>query len=854
MSKKILLVFGFACFAIFNGNSQSDYKLAEQDSLALVAFYWATNGPNWTSNQDGFGFDDLTSEWQVTYNGKFNKWFDGPAKDWFGVTVEKRPIGNTLDSTYRVTWLWPVIGRRTDGQNLLDGYVPRAVGLLTDLEQFRVNGNDGFRDELIPDELYHPTLRHFDTEAAWFGGGISDFFRNCIEMRKINIRYNNYDFMPNIDFLGEEGARNLEGGQWFYNSRFSYFYMERIVDFFYSVSPNPMEFSFEARDMFDVGDFQEIVAPVGTSIEMICNDAGSKEEFITYQWFKDGLSKFGKNKKNYEISSVKESDYGLYKTRITNDYVKSYDSNGNYGEVFTKGVRVVPEAVPPELYKATVSNSGRYIDLYFDKDMVGATGFESMEIFADGEAIAIASAEVRGRINREVRIDLAAAIQVGQLVTANYNGTVILDANGGALEAISGLEIENRTGTAPLIAEAETTQDGTGILVDFDYYIDPASLGSAVFQVEGENIYEVASISLLPGEIDETISKSVLLTLESSISDSAEVITVQYLEGGLHGLYSGSVVPSEPLPVNNIVTSDRTAVLIQFEDGSSSLEQVVIRGSWKATPILVYDDGSNGDLSAGDKVWTNLVSLADDDYKWDAYARRTINVTDTISSVDSLGNTVLTLVPGTESIDSLLNENFILEFTIREDETIGDTIFGIYNRDVTFNVKVDAGGQDVYLMGINEDWNTGILMESLGDNIYAYTVPKLTAGDLLTYNYRRGENWENQTPDTRLYSVKNDENIINDEFGVFTNLDEENITSVKVYPNPNSDGQITLEGFGIYNEIKILDSTGKLVAIFSNNRKDILHLDLSQVGKGLYFITALSTTSEKVNTFKILVN
>ncbi len=108
--------------------AQADYKLAEQDSLALVAFYWATDGPNWTSNQPGFGIDGLTSEWQERYNGQFNNWFDGPAKDWYGVTVEKRAIPNSADSTYRVTQLSPVIGRRTDGQNQLKGYIPREVG------------------------------------------------------------------------------------------------------------------------------------------------------------------------------------------------------------------------------------------------------------------------------------------------------------------------------------------------------------------------------------------------------------------------------------------------------------------------------------------------------------------------------------------------------------------------------------------------------------------------------------------------------------------------------------------------------------------------------------------------------
>ena len=150
---KISLLFILTIMLCSQVQAQSDYKLVEQDSLALVAFYQATDGPNWISNQDGFGMDGLSTEWQDVYDGGFSKWLEGPVKDWFGVKVEKRLIPNTADSAYRVTWLWPVIGRRTDGQNGLDGYVPREVGLLTALEEFRVNGNNGFEWTELPDDL-----------------------------------------------------------------------------------------------------------------------------------------------------------------------------------------------------------------------------------------------------------------------------------------------------------------------------------------------------------------------------------------------------------------------------------------------------------------------------------------------------------------------------------------------------------------------------------------------------------------------------------------------------------------------------------------------------------------------------
>ncbi|WP_235291571.1 T9SS type A sorting domain-containing protein [Portibacter lacus] len=851
---KSITIFLLLITANVIGTSQSDYKLAEQDSLALVAFYWATDGPNWTSNQAGFSMSDLSTEWQDTYDGQFNNWFDGPVKDWFGVKVEKRPIVNSVDSIYRVTWLWPVIGRRTDGQNLLNGYVPTEVGLLTALEQIRLNGNDGFTDELIPDELYQPTLRYFDTESCWFAGGLSDEFRNCTDIRKINIRYNFYDFMPNLDFVGEEGARNFEGSQWFYNSRLSYFYMERIVDFFYTISPNPMEFGFEARDMFDVGDEIEIVAPVGSSVEMVCNDAGVKEEFITYQWFKDGLSKFGKKDKTYSLASVKESDYGHYTTRIENEYVKSYDGNGNYGEVFTKGIHLVAEPATPTITKSFVANNGQYIDLYFSKTMTDATGFTEMKVSAEGREIAVESGLVHGRIDRQVRLFLEEAVKEGEMVTLSYDSEVIKDKNGGVLLSIADMEIENRTRFAPSILEAETTLDGSGIRVSFDYFIDPASLGSASFNVEGNTSYSVENVSLIDGDVDKDISKTILLTLSESISDSAEVITVQYMEGGINGLYGGSLEESDLIPVDNNVTVDRTTVVISFEDGSDALENVVIKGSWKATAVQLYDDGTNGDAVAADNIWTLETGLADDDYKWDVYSREIISSFDTITSVDTLGNVTLTLIPKTSNADSLLNGNFILEFSVGDDVVTGDTVYGIYNRDVIFNVKLDAGGDDVYLMGINDDWNDGFLMEALGDNVYTYTLPKLTAGDFLNYNYRKGESWENETPDTRTYTVKNGENVINDEFGIFSNVEEDEIANLKVFPNPSLDKKFTLEGFEGFKTLKIYNGLGQSVKQISIEHKSNLNLDLSPFQSGVYYLTAENLDIEKIVTFKLILN
>lgn len=854
--KFYLLILPLLLISIGQANAQSDYKLAEQDSLALVAFYWATDGPNWTSNQEGFGIDDLTSEWQERYDGQFNNWLEGPAKDWFGIKVEKRPIPNSADSTYRVTWLWPVIGRRTDGQNLLKGYMPREVGLLTALERLRINGNDGFRDELMPDEIYHPSLLEIDPEACWFDGDVSDALRNCTSMRKMNLRYNNFDYIPSWDFLDEAALRNLEGTQWLYNSRFSYAYLEPIIEYFYTISPTPKEFRIENRDMFEVGDEREIVAPIGSSIDMICNDAGEKEEFISYQWFKNGLSRFGKDDKNFAITNVKESDYGTYTVRINNDYVKEYDQNTNFGEVFTKPIHLVPAPVPPVINKAVTHYNGQGVDLYFSKPMSDTelSAYQNMIVSADGRSIAVTGATVTGRINKLVKIELAEPILADEIVQLNFSEGAILDQNGGQMEAIIDYSVENRTRPAPQILSVATTLDGTGITIEFDQFMDANSLLSGTFEIVGDNEYEISMINLAVGEIDANISKKVLLSLNESITDTTEVITLSYLGGAIHGLYGGTSEIVEDIPVLNQVSVDRTAVLITFEDGTETLENIYLQGSWRPTPLPMYDDGTNGDAVANDHTWSYTPSLVKDEYSWDILLRTEIQVNDTIRTEDpNTGVVTLTIIPTIVALDSIISENILLNFSIADGGLSGETNFGIENLEVIFNVHTNGSEEAVYLMGINDDWAEGSLMQVVeAGQFYSDTLFRQTAGNIIEYNYRIGTDWENIDPEPRQYVVKNGVNIIEDFFGVFTSVDQLDPQALNIYPNPSKDGFITIEHNDKFNSIEIFNLSGQLIQRISKPTKNAFMLDLSNQGKELYLVKAISN-SGKIYSSKIIL-
>lgn len=849
--KNQITIFGFLIltFTFFGQlQAQSDYKLVEQDSLALLAFYYATDGPNWTSNQDGFGFDDLSSDWQARYDGGYNKWLEGPVKDWFGVKVEKRQVPNSSDSAYRVTWLWPVIGRRTDGQNALKGYIPREVGLLTALERLYVNGNNGFEWTEIPDDLYHPSLTHLDIESANFGGEISEAFRSCITMRKMNFRYNYIDYMPALDFLDADALYNMDGTSWFYSTRLSFAIAEKTIDHFYTISANPKEFGVEFRDLYDVGDEQEIVAALGSPVELECTSAGEKEEFITYQWFKNGLSMFGKTSRTLSIATLKESDYTDYTVKISNEYVKEYDSNSNYGEVFTKAFHLVAEAVPPVVEWAQSSYNGKEIVLRFSKPMnTDAAGFEGIAVQAGSRTLTASSAKTEGRLNRDMVLTLSEPLLPDEAISIDYSGTGIIDLNGGVLVDFIDLMVVNHVKQSPVLLSAITTKDGSGIKLVFDGYIDQYSINPADFTVSRDGNGAISNASLFAGELDAHISKTVLLTLSESISDSAEILSVSYTEGELSGFLSGVVLSAGPVDVSNEVSLDLTEALLTFEDGSRVMENVMIQGSWRIDPIQMYDDGSHGDTVASDNNWAATLALVDDAYTWDAISRITTTSYDTARVEDpETGIITLVITPYDQHEDEVLSETVVLEFQVETGEVSGTTSFGIENIPVTFILTVDQASEELFLMGIDEDWGLGIPMEETDiSKQYSITLPGYTVGDVIQYNYRDGNYWENESVDPRSFVVVSGENVVRDHFGQFIiSTEEEEQDIVSLYPNPVNN-MLHLDGIGNYSSIEIYSISGQLLHSDVLQSADSYQTDISQLESGLYLLKLNSGNTNK---------
>jgi len=129
-------------------------QVLPQDSLALVAFYNSTGGPNWT-NDSG--------------------WLTGPVSTWYGVTVEENRV----------------LELKFYSDNNLNGTIPEEIGGLYELKTF-VIGNNLNLTGVIPEAIFN-----IDS-LVWFGigncsitGTIPNTIGNCSLLKELDLSENN---------------------------------------------------------------------------------------------------------------------------------------------------------------------------------------------------------------------------------------------------------------------------------------------------------------------------------------------------------------------------------------------------------------------------------------------------------------------------------------------------------------------------------------------------------------------------------------------------------------------------------------------------------------------------------------
>ncbi len=842
--KKILLLIITAAFSVTLSTFAQDYSdysgCAEQDSLALVAFYWATDGPNWISNKTknfdiSYLSDDVKDYYADQYpNAGFNHWFDGPVKDWFGVTLAKRQVGNTTDSVWRVIHLHPTISRRSAGQNDLKGYVPKEVGLLTALEWFKINGNDGLEGTEVPDEIYHPSILALDFEGVFFSGILSENIRNCANLKFPNFRDNNFDSIPDMDFL----SGPIWSALFLYRNKIPWSYLENTVT--YCIENG---ITYEARDQSEVGRAEEIIVTPGSSVTLTCDYAGENGKCT---WYKKGMNTYQQGT-SYTIENISASDTGNYNTKIQNEYIRLNDENADYGTTYTKPIHVTFVPSTPKLEKAYTSYDGNSITLEFSKPMAVPSANQAIEftVKQNETVIKVNNLKRSGRLNNKIILSLDSSLVYEETVTVSYNKSDIVDINGGEVKSFTEKSVMNFTREAINLTHAITRTDGSSIILEFNKYVDPSSFTPSDFSISGTHNYAIENINILDGELDTKISRKIALVTSQPMEKEDE-IKISYSKGSLTALYGAALQSFNDFSVENVITDKTVPFYLKVVDGTGELNNIVIKGNMKSRAFSLYDDGTNGDKLANDDIWTTDIKLNDGDYNWAVYSRTTTITYDTVKTTDpETGSITLTLTPVENHNDSLISSDKSLELSVSHNDMsiTGDTVYNYRTQSVTFILDMNnyisnnpSKAIEPYLMGIDDDWSIGILMPQYGEtsiNQYSTTVKAYTTGDIVSYNFRNDNDWENQSAIPRTHTIVGVDTV-KVSFGTFAS--QEDILSnkeLKLFPNPVKGNNLWFSCKNKITNISIFDLQGKQVLQFNN---PVSPLDISVLNSGIYLI------------------
>lgn len=151
------LIFAFIGLILSLHCNPVSAQVLEQDSLALVAFYNSTGGPNWNNNSN---------------------WLTGPVSTWYGVTVEGDRVIE-LGSSGNFSF------------NNLTGYLPIEIGNLTELQKL-VPGNNPTLSGEIPIEIGNlQKLMLLGIGNCSIHGTIPNSIGNCSLLRNLSLRENN---------------------------------------------------------------------------------------------------------------------------------------------------------------------------------------------------------------------------------------------------------------------------------------------------------------------------------------------------------------------------------------------------------------------------------------------------------------------------------------------------------------------------------------------------------------------------------------------------------------------------------------------------------------------------------------
>ncbi|MCB0747120.1 MAG: hypothetical protein KDC90_06595, partial [Ignavibacteriae bacterium] len=260
-------------------------QVAAQDSLALVALYNSTGGPNWTNNTN---------------------WLNGPVSTWAGINVIDghvytiELINNNLSGNIPTD-----IGNLTGLRNLilddnkLTGEIPSQISQLSELSVLTLSHNQMTGN--LPAGLGNQNMTNLSLEFNKFTGPIPAEAGTWEFLYYLVVNDNQFTSLPNLTGLPLGSLVTVQ------NNKFEFDDLEPNIGVLHTYAPQD-----------SIGLAQQKTVKYYEQLLITSNTGGTQN---TYKWYKNDVLINGQTSANLIIQNVALNDAGIYKVEVKNNLV-----------------------------------------------------------------------------------------------------------------------------------------------------------------------------------------------------------------------------------------------------------------------------------------------------------------------------------------------------------------------------------------------------------------------------------------------------------------------------------------------------------------------------------------------------
>ncbi|MEP1095807.1 MAG: T9SS type A sorting domain-containing protein [Cyclobacteriaceae bacterium] len=237
----------------------------ESDSLALVALYNATDGPNWIDNTN---------------------WLTGPLDTWVGTNIATGPGGGRVN----------LIALPSNG---LNGTIPSEIYDMDQLQILQLS-DQNITGSISATIANLSSLQVLLLQKNQLTGSVPNL-DNLSSLIYLDVSQNQFSEFPDVTSISPPTVRVV-------NNRLT----------FESLEPNIPLSSFDYTPQDSIGQVVDTVLVESSPFSFSIPVGGTANQ---YQWYKDGMLLPGETGSLFSLATVALSDSGIYHLEVTNSIV-----------------------------------------------------------------------------------------------------------------------------------------------------------------------------------------------------------------------------------------------------------------------------------------------------------------------------------------------------------------------------------------------------------------------------------------------------------------------------------------------------------------------------------------------------